>query len=96
MNTTLQQLRMAERDNNWLKVKLYLIRLGLVKPWGSSTPCPHCGLLDSGVSAWPEDISNVEWNELVSIYIKAYIYRCTNHYTDNGIKEGCGELYLGH
>ncbi len=80
--TTLQQLRIAERDNDWVKVKLCLLRLGLTKSFGDPR-CPHCAGVHVGRGAWPYGMSNKDWAQLVNVYEKGYIYRCS-----------CTNLYL--
>jgi hypothetical protein len=88
----IQQLRQAEVQGDWHKVKLCLLRLDLVKR-GYDKPCPHCGVILTGVGAWPDTLSTPAWVALVAVYVKGYIYRC-NYIPLNGSKDGCGGLFL--
>ena len=78
------ELNRAERRDDWLKVKLCLLRLHMVKPIGGN--CPHCGALASGLGAWPETLSREQWVALVSTYISGLIYRCS--------VTNCGKMFV--
>jgi hypothetical protein len=68
----MQDLRQAETRGDWQRVKLCLLRLNLVKR-GYDKPCPHCGVILTGVGAWPDTLSTSAWAALVAVYVKGYI-----------------------
>ena len=95
MTTTIQQLHIAERDGDWLRVKLLLIRIGWTKRISTvhddSEACPHCDAVDSGIGAWPDNLIDWQWDELIQSYVYGYIYRCKPL---DGSK--CDKLFLSH
>lgn len=100
MGTTIQQLRHAERDGDWLRVKVLCIRLHYTKPSGImmlAAGCPHCDMKGTGIASWDDKLTRDEWEKFVAEPIPGYLYRCgSDILNEDGtlMQEGCGGLFV--